>query len=437
MSLALRLTNVAKRYPLGEVSTKTLAFDLQRAWSKWRGQPDPFLKIDSVDNRTITRREGELGTPTHLWALRDINLEVKEGEILGVIGRNGAGKSTLLKLLSRITSPTYGRIQINGRLASLLEVGTGFHPELTGRENTYLNGAILGMRRHEIKKQLSAIVDFSGCGKHFDTPVKRYSSGMTVRLGFAVAAHLNCEILIVDEVLAVGDVRFQNQCLGKMREISSESGRTVLFVSHNVGSIQHLCTRAIVLEDGRCCFDGNPEAAVSRYLDSCTSGHGVIRREEAREAGKDLTILSASIVNADGCAVPSLINSERACLKVEFEVHTPGQSYAIAAELQNSLTGPLFSTSTLDMRPVHELGDFDLPGLYVAVCELPLAMLREGTYSIKVAATVPAVRMLDTLDGELVFKVQDTISPIAILGEGRRGVIAPRLHWSIAAQTVA
>lgn len=260
----LKIENVSKRYRLGEVGTGTISHDLNRWWAKVRGKEDPFAKIGEVNDRT-KKAESD-----YVWALRDINFEVKEGEVLGIIGKNGAGKSTLLKVLSQVTGPSTGRIYSKGRIASLLEVGTGFHPELTGRENVFLNGAILGMTKAEIKSQFDAIVDFAGVERYIDTPVKRYSSGMMVRLGFAVAAHLEPEILIVDEVLAVGDIEFQNKCIGKMGEVS-KSGRTILFVSHNMSAIRNLCTRGMVVDNGQLAYNGSVEKALGIYIKSNSS----------------------------------------------------------------------------------------------------------------------------------------------------------------------
>lgn len=259
----LKVENVSKLYRLGTVGTGTFGGDVQRFWkTKILGREDPFLKIGQTNDRTSKEKAD------FVWALQDINFEVKRGEVLGIIGKNGAGKSTLLKLLSRITSPTTGSIKSAGRMASLLEVGTGFHPELTGRENIYLNGAILGMTKKEIQSKFDEIVDFSGCELYIDTPTKRYSSGMTVRLGFAVAAFLDPEILVVDEVLAVGDAEFQKKAIGKMKEVSSGGGRTVLFVSHNMASIATLCTRAIMMENGIISSDGKVSDVIDRYLES-------------------------------------------------------------------------------------------------------------------------------------------------------------------------
>jgi lipopolysaccharide transport system ATP-binding protein len=258
--IAIKVENLSKLYQLGEVGTGTISHDLNRWWARMRGKDDPYTKIGQTNDRT---QKGESG---FVWALKDINVEVKQGEVLGIIGRNGAGKSTLLKILSKITSPTTGKIYTRGRIASLLEVVTGFHPEMTGRENIYLNGAILGMRKWEIDKKFDEIVDFAGIQAYVDTPVKRYSSGMYVRLAFAVAAFLESEILILDEVLAVGDAEFQKKCLGRMKEVSVNDGRTVLFVSHNMAAVQNLCTKGIVIEQGRISLYANIDKAISLYL---------------------------------------------------------------------------------------------------------------------------------------------------------------------------
>lgn len=244
MSIALKVENLSKAYQLGSIGTGTISRDIERWFAKITGKEDPFLKIGETNNREI------VGSSDIVWSLKDINFEVEQGEAIGIIGKNGAGKSTLLKILSKITAPTSGKITGTGRIASLLEIGTGFHPELTGRENIFLNGAILGMRKHEITRKFDEIVEFAGVSRYIETPVKRYSSGMYVRLAFAVAAHLESEILIVDEVLAVGDVEFQKKCLGKMGDISKGEGRTVLFVSHNMQSISRLCTKSLLLQNG-------------------------------------------------------------------------------------------------------------------------------------------------------------------------------------------
>ena len=260
---AIEFINVGKQYRLGVISTGTFSKDFDRWWTmNVLHKEDPYLKIGDVNVRSSK------GDSDIVWALKDISFSVDEGDVIGIIGKNGAGKSTLLKLLSRVTAPTVGEIRVNGRIASLLEVGTGFHPEMTGRENIYMNGAIMGMTKAEIKRKFDEIVDFSGCERYIDTPVKRYSSGMTVRLGFSVAAHLEPEILVVDEVLAVGDAEFQKKALGKMQEVSRGQGRTVIFVSHNMTAIHNLCQKGVVLKDGMMDFAGHVDDAIDHYLKS-------------------------------------------------------------------------------------------------------------------------------------------------------------------------
>lgn len=259
MSIAIKVENLSKAYQLGQIGTGTISRDLERWYARMRGMEDPFLRIGE-SNDQYTKSESDV-----VWSLKDINFEIEQGDAIGIIGRNGAGKSTLLKILSKVTAPTTGKISGKGRIASLLEVGTGFHPELSGRENIFLNGAILGMRKKEIQRKLEEIVDFAGIERYLDTPVKRYSSGMYVRLAFAVAAHLESEILIVDEVLAVGDAEFQKKCLGKMGEVSKGEGRTVLFVSHNMGSVKQLCKTGIILQNGTSAFKGGVDDAIEIY----------------------------------------------------------------------------------------------------------------------------------------------------------------------------
>ena len=261
MSTAIKIENVSKQYRLGVISTGTLSHDLNRWWTtKILRKEDPYLKIGSVNDRS------QKADSEYVWALKDINMEIEQGDVVGIIGKNGAGKSTLLKLLSRVTKPTTGSIKYKGRIASLLEVGTGFHPEMTGRENIYKNGAIMGMTKQEITRKLDEIVDFSGCERYIDTPVKRYSSGMTVRLGFAIAAHLDPEILVVDEVLAVGDAEFQKKAIGKMQDVSRGEGRTVLFVSHNMTAVKQLCKNGVLLENGKISYVGTAEDTITKYL---------------------------------------------------------------------------------------------------------------------------------------------------------------------------
>lgn len=294
---AIEFENVGKQYRLGLVSTQTLSHDLNRWWTvNVRHKEDPYLKIGEVNDRSVK------GSSDYVWALRDINFKVEQGDVVGIIGRNGAGKSTLLKLLSRVTAPTTGHIRGNGRIGSLLEVGTGFHPEMTGRENIYMNGAILGMTKPEITRKLDEIVDFSGCERYLDTPVKRYSSGMMVRLGFAVAAHLDPEILVVDEVLAVGDAEFQKKAIGKMKDVSQGEGRTVLFVSHNMASIKSLCNNGLVLKNGMVDYVGTADDCVEYYLQSnfselCSYADNLEKYRHNKGLNRDLEYLDIRILN--------------------------------------------------------------------------------------------------------------------------------------------
>lgn len=295
-----RVENVGKVYRLGLIGTGTISHDLNRWWHKVRGKEDPYLKVVEINDRSSK------GKSDYVWALNDISFEVERGEVLGIIGKNGAGKSTLLKILSRVTLPSEGIIKTKGRIASLLEVGTGFHPEMTGRENIYLNGAILGMTKTEINSKIDEIIEFSGCQRYIDTPVKRYSSGMKVRLAFAVAAHLEPDILVVDEVLAVGDAEFQKKAIGKMQDISKGNGRTVLFVSHNMESVQKLCNRCIVLKDGRISFDGEVNDAISKYL-------MFFKEDEEKNSNfpvmvGDLSLLNFELLDKNNSNVKTLIS---------------------------------------------------------------------------------------------------------------------------------
>src|SRR5574344_3153031 len=280
---AIEFNNISKQYRLGLVSTRTLSNDLNRWWTmNILHKEDPYLKIGSVNDRS------QKADSDYVWALKDINFKVEQGDVIGIIGKNGAGKSTLLKLLSRVTLPTTGTIRAKGRIASLLEVGTGFHPELTGNENIYMNGAILGMNRPEITRKLEEIIDFAGVERYIDTPTKRYSSGMTVRLGFAIAAHLDPEILVVDEVLAVGDAEFQKKAIGKMQDVSRGEGRSVLFVSHNMNSVKALCTRGVVLKNGMIDFSGGINDSILHYINVYGNEEITYRKIDAKYRKPDM-----------------------------------------------------------------------------------------------------------------------------------------------------
>lgn len=340
MPTSIKVENLSKIYRLGEIGTGTISRDLERWFAKFRGKEDPFLKIGQTNDRT------QKGDSDIVYSLQDINFEIEQGDAVGIIGRNGAGKSTLLKILSRVTSPSTGKINIKGRVASLLEVGTGFHPELTGRENIFLNGAILGMRKKEIQHKLDEIIDFSGVERYIDTPVKRYSSGMYVRLAFAVAAHLESEILVVDEVLAVGDAEFQKKCLGKMGDVSRGEGRTVLFVSHNMASVQSLCKKSILLSNGRIAYAGNVDAGVSKYYEQIKSNDRVIDIKSVKRRGNGYArITNISIEDTNGNTKQYFDINEPIRFRVEFILNELINEVNILVGLR-SQDGTSFVTTT-------------------------------------------------------------------------------------------
>jgi lipopolysaccharide transport system ATP-binding protein len=315
--IILKAENISKQYRLGQVGTGTLSHDVNRWWHKIRGKEDPYLKIGETNDRSTK------GTSDYVWALQDINFEVERGEVLGIIGKNGAGKSTLLKILSKVTAPTTGSIKSRGRIASLLEVGTGFNPELTGRENIYLNGAILGMTKKEITSKLDEIIEFSGCERYIDTPTKRYSSGMTVRLAFAVAAFLEPEILVVDEVLAVGDAEFQKKAIGKMQDISRGEGRTVLFVSHNMASVKSLCTKGLLMTNGKISSYDEIDPIIKMYESSNLSEDIIDLRNHKRHNsyGHEVFFTDVKFYNILGENTSSFFLKEKFAIEVELESH--------------------------------------------------------------------------------------------------------------------
>lgn len=419
----IKLENISKQYRLGLVGTNTLRGDIQRWWYRMRGKEDPTLKIG--EENQLDSRAGE-----YVWALRDINLEVQQGEVLGIIGKNGAGKSTLLKILSRVTGPTTGRITAHGRIASLLEVGTGFHPELTGRENIYLNGAILGMTKQEIRSKFDEIVDFAGVAKYVDTPVKRYSSGMYVRLAFAVAAHLEPEILIVDEVLAVGDAEFQKKAIGKMQDISKGGGRTVLFVSHNMASVQKLCTRGLVLENGQIAFNGDVNQAIDNYLDQKKEYRGIAKLNKIDKT-KKLQITEVSFCNGEKKVCDIIKRNEVSYISIKVTVLAEGMSYNPSFEIWTSKGACVFGSKLFDHKPENLKESYFQKGEYQYHVRLPVDLFKEGEYYISAAATVPTIELLDHFPYEVGFRVLDTSSPINIHSEGRNGVILPILNWEL------
>ncbi len=331
----IKVENISKQYRLGEVSSKTLSHDFKRWIYRLRGKEDPFLKIGEANDRSVR------GTSEYVWALKDISFNVQQGEVLGIIGKNGAGKSTLLKILSRVTSPTTGSISVRGRMASLLEVGTGFHPDLTGRENVFLNGAIMGMSKTEIKSKFDEIVNFSGVERYIDTPVKRYSSGMYVRLAFAVAAHLEPEILIIDEVLAVGDAEFQKKCLGKMKDVSLE-GRTVIFVSHNLDTIKTICSRGILLKHGNLIQDGSIDDVIETYIKSqinTTESFYEFKVDESENL--DCFPVSFKIENKKGQLVNEVPAYEKFTIKIKVVLRKKIEHFVCAIGFCTNLNLPL------------------------------------------------------------------------------------------------
>ena len=364
----IKVENLSKQYRLGLVGTGTLSHDLNRWWHRIRGKEDPYLKVGETNVRSSR------GDSDYVWALRDINFDVKHGEILGIIGKNGAGKSTLLKILSKVTGPTVGSIKAKGRIASLLEVGTGFHPELTGRENIYLNGTILGMTKVEVKKKLDEIVDFAGVARYLDTPVKRYSSGMMVRLGFAVAAHLEPEILVVDEVLAVGDAEFQKKAVGKMKEVSGKGGRTVLFVSHNMQSVTSLTKKAILLEDGCIAMLGSTDKVVNKYL----AGNKRKGKYENFQPNHIPHIASVECITTNQGNVQAFGKELDFCFRVNCPY--PLKNAAISYQIFNSKGVPATHILLLN----QEKAFCNKPGIFHLVSRIPKVRLYPDQYSLTV-----------------------------------------------------
>jgi lipopolysaccharide transport system ATP-binding protein len=366
--IILKIENVSKLYQLGQFGTGTIGRDVDRWWrTKVLKQEDPYLKIGAVNDRTSKEKTN------FVWALQDINLEVNRGEVMGIIGKNGAGKSTLLKLLSRITSPTTGTIKSAGRMASLLEVGTGFHPELTGRENIFLNGAILGMTKKEIQSKFDEIVNFSGCELYIDTPTKRYSSGMTVRLGFAVAAFLDPEILVVDEVLAVGDAEFQKKAIGKMKEVSTGGGRTVLFVSHNMASINALCTSAVFMQNGTIKSIGETSAIIKEYLtdEQISSHHRFFNYSHEK-----FELMAVEIKNINSNGKEIYRDKEITLTFNYFNKESKGNTY-FNIKLKNEVGDYFLVTDSSNAGLRLQLGEGN------AIMNIPAGFFNEGTYLIE------------------------------------------------------
>ena len=421
-NIAIRIENITKAYQIGLIGGGTLSGDLSRRWAKLLGRPDPMLIVDE-------KNTGKAGNFVH--ALRGINLDIKKGEIIGFIGKNGAGKSTILKIISQITAPSTGRILINGRIGSLLEVGTGFHPELTGRENIYLNGCILGMKKKEVSNKLDEIIDFSGVELYVDTPVKRYSSGMLVRLAFAVAAHLDPEILVVDEVLAVGDASFQKKCLGKMKEIS-KSGRTILFVSHNMGSIIELCSKAVLIENGKLKASGIPENIVRDYLKSVRQNHKGTKElsflNRPNVALKKDAILE-SIELGDGSS--NLYNwninfGDILNFNIKFKLIKSLKDIRVSLTISEHTGREICSINTIDREEIEFLNK----GLYKIQISFPHLRLLPGSYTIDLGIKTGKLDQ-DYINQAAIINIDMTKKDSHLNIHKRKGLISPKIKFGL------
>lgn len=414
MDIVIKVENISKQYRLGEVGTGSIKDDFKRWRYRLMGKDDPFLKIGDVNDRT------QKSTSDYVWALKDINFEVNRGDVLGIVGRNGAGKSTLLKILSRTTGPTTGSLKMKGRIASLLEVGTGFHPELSGRENIFLNGAIMGLRKYEIKNKLDEIVDFSGVERYIDTPVKRYSSGMYVRLAFAVAAHLEPEILIVDEVLAVGDAEFQKKCMGKIKDVGGE-GRTVIFVSHNMAAVKTLCTNAMLLEQGTVSMFDKTDKVIGRYL----MGESGIRNIKKLDIKKEaFEILEISLNNQGEDADNELEEKKVICLnlKINFFID-PNERFHITYHLNNDFGEELFSfASDAKTLPLQT-------GINNMICYFPADFFQSGQYYLSLFIIKNKSSAAFFEKDIMSFTIVDSTREIGVYMGREPGYIKPKFEW--------
>ncbi len=417
----IRIQNLSKQYRLGIVGTGTIAHDLNRWWHLIRDKQDPYLKIGEENIRD------EYSSSSYIWALKDINLEVAAGERLGIIGKNGSGKSTLLKILSRVTGPSTGTIKYQGRIGSLLEVGTGFHQELTGRENIFLNGAILGMTKVEIRTKFDDIVDFSGCAKYIDTPVKRYSSGMLVRLGFAVAAFLEPEIMVVDEVLAVGDAEFQKKAIGKMKDVSQNSGRTILFVSHNMAAVKSLCNKCIILERGRIDFNGSVEEGVQRYLsaDSGTMNKKTWSFDE--QFDKRFILLNASIKVPQKSFSDLFFISEPLEFIISFRKTISGKEIDITLHFKDDTGYPLFSTSSATSK--LSSNNIGVTGLIHYTFTIPPNFFNFGTIFIDLLVVESRKKLIYKENDVLAVTLLDKPKELGTYMGREPGAFLPDFRW--------
>jgi lipopolysaccharide transport system ATP-binding protein len=387
--IILKAENISKQYRLGQVGSGTLSHDLNRWWHEIRGKENPYLKIGDTNDRSTK------GESDYVWALQDINFEVERGEVLGIIGKNGAGKSTLLKILSKVTAPTTGSIKYNGRIASLLEVGTGFNGEMSGRENIFLNGAILGMTKKEIASKIDEIIDFSGCERYIDTPVKRYSSGMYVRLAFAVAAFLEPDILIIDEVLAVGDAEFQKKAIGKMQDISRKGGRTVLFVSHNMAAVRSLCTRGVLLEHGKVVMEGNVDKVLNFYLKSNHSQNCW----EGEDGDGSMKLLRVEVFNENENEI--FMNIDPIQILMKFEVGEKFNDIVVGVNICSAIGNPLIGLLYNDYNDLNEIES----GIYEVLFTIPACSLATGDYGVEFNLSIPNVKRFTTEKSNLTFSV--------------------------------
>jgi len=418
MKPAIRIENISKQYRLGVTGTGTLSHDLKRWWYLARGKEDPYLKIGDTNDRTT------VGESNYVWALKDISFDVEPGEVLGIIGKNGAGKSTLLKILSRVTAPTTGKITYRGRIGSLLEVGTGFHPELTGRENIYLNGAILGMRKREINRKFDEIVDFSGCARYIDTPVKRYSSGMTVRLGFAVAAFLEPEILVVDEVLAVGDAEFQKKAIGKMQDVSRNEGRTVLFVSHNMAAVRKLCNKGILLENGQLFASGEVSDILSLYQTRSIEkikSKKIIENEKLGNA--EFRVLSIDAISPEG-SVLSIESGVK--IQLEFENNIENKNIAISIFIVTLEDLILFEAPI-----IFSSDNNSQKGKYLIEWDIQPFLLNSGTYKINLLVGESQKYIVYKKDDILTFEIENALFDQGLNLNRLPGVMRPKVDFKI------
>ena len=422
-NIAVRVENLGKRYRIGAAAERHGS--LREAIA--HAVKSPFRNLRGL--RDLSRFDGGERDDV-VWALRDVSFEVKHGEATAIVGRNGAGKSTLLKILSRITEPSAGRAMVHGRVGSLLEVGTGFHPELTGRENVFLNGSILGMDRAYIEQRFDEIVEFSGVGKYVDTPVKRYSSGMYLRLAFAVAAHLEPEILVVDEVLAVGDAEFQKKCLGKMGEVARE-GRTVLFVSHNMGAVTRLCTQGILLDRGTVKMQGRSSDIVSQYLSmGSEEGSQFVVADSARAPGNDRFRLRAvRLLDHEGDAMSTFDIRYPITAEIEYELLRPIRNLRVGFRLLSGDGTVVFSTTDMDEGKSHD--SHRTVGTYVSRCTIPGGFLNQGRYSLSLGIDVPMVESVVFIDNIVSFFVEPTGGVVGAIPDNRLGVVCPLLPWTV------